>query len=54
MELQMENQWICTSLMRRYVSHLDAHAISLSLNAILYENLTVVSAEGMKNVHYFV
>ena len=29
-ELMIENQWICTSLMRRYVSHLDAHFTSLT------------------------
>ena len=27
-ELQMANQWICTSLMERYVSHREAHASS--------------------------
>lgn len=29
-ELTMENQWIWTSLMVRYVSHRDAHFTSLS------------------------
>lgn len=29
-ELTMENQWIWTSLMVKYVSHRDAHLTSLS------------------------
>ncbi len=42
-ELMMENQWICTSLMARYVSQRDAQRTGLAFHSTSYENRTFVS-----------
>ena len=39
-ELTIENQWICSSPIRRYVSHRDAHLISLASHLTSYVKMT--------------
>lgn len=43
-ELVMENQWICTSFIARYVSHRDAHWTSLWSQWTLYVHKMVFSS----------